>query len=102
MQLNSTRRRVEFICVVDVSIATRRRNSTQLDVELSCVAINGPLAGLKGAASRWREKSRWTGKREGEEMRKEGRGVKGETKRAKNGLDFAVIAKIPSGADAQQ
>jgi len=36
MQLNSTRRRVELSCVVEVSIATPTQlNSTQLDVELS-------------------------------------------------------------------
>jgi len=34
-QLKSTRRRVELSCVSEVSIATRWRNSTQLDVELS-------------------------------------------------------------------
>ena len=32
----------QLSCVGEVSIATRRHNSTQLDVELSCVAINGP------------------------------------------------------------
>ena len=42
-QINSIRHPVELSCVGEVSIATRRRNSTQLDVELSCVAINGPL-----------------------------------------------------------
>ena len=97
MQLNSTRRRVEFICVVEVSIATRRRNSTQLDVELSCVAINGPLAGLKGAASRWREKSRWTGKREGEEMRKEGRGSERGDKKSKKWVGFCRPCKNSFG-----
>ena len=40
-QLNSTPLDVELSCVGEVSIATRRRNSTRRRVELSCVAING-------------------------------------------------------------
>ena len=53
-QLNSIRR-VESSCVGEVSIATHWRNSTQLDVELSCVAINGPLVStrLLSLASRY-------------------------------------------------
>jgi len=39
---DATQLNVELSSVGEVSIATRRRNSTQLDIELSCVAINGP------------------------------------------------------------